>query len=390
MRLLVASVAVLAGLVLLQALPCAAQVPTTGPADDAQQVANQTVNKGKGLLDQVGDKVGGAAKGIGDAASNAGKGIGSAAGAVGRFIGQVATAIGEGAVATWNGLAAGGLAISGAFGGAIFAAVQLGGDALTAVGAALSAVSIGAAKGLAAAAGWLGAQLAALAGLYASVVGSLRPKQMQPALFNALAGTGAAATTAAAGYGLWALVKKFGWLLTPLAGFTRIEASDLLEHPLRSQIFQVIQANPGVHASELSRQVGAGWGTITHHLDKLEKGKLVTTRRVNNQKCYFEDGGKVSSQDMAVASAVRGDSAAHITTFVATHPMTSQKAMAEQLGMSAALASFHVKKLVGIGVLEKIRRGKETLLTTTQAVRRVMAQPAGLEIPAIAAPGVNA
>ncbi len=386
---MVAAVALLAGLVLFQVQPCAAQTPTSAPAE-AQEIANGTVDKSRSLLDTVGDGIGGAAKGIGDAATGAGKGIGSAAGAFGRFLGDVASALGTGLQVTAAGLAKSGLVLSTGLASGVVAAGQFASSGLSAVGHALSTVATSTAQGIALAGAWLGAQLALLAGLYGSFVGSMRPKQMQPAVFSALAATGGAATTAAAAYGLWGLVKKFGWLLTPLAGFTRIENSELLEHPMRAQVFQVIQSNPGVHASELSRQVGAGWGTITHHLDKLEKGKLVTTRRVNNQKCYFEDGGKVSSQDMAVASAVRGDSASHITSYVATHPMTSQKAMAEQLGMSAALASFHVKKLVGIGVLEKIRRGKETLLTTTQAIRRVLAQPSGIEVPTLATPTVNA
>jgi predicted transcriptional regulator len=35
--------------------------------------------------------------------------------------------------------------------------------------------------------------------------------------------------------------------------------------------------------------------------------------------------------------------------------------------------SFHVKKLVNLGVLDKVRHGKETLLTTSEALRRVLA-----------------
>ena len=111
--------------------------------------------------------------------------------------------------------------------------------------------------------------------------------------------------------------------------------------------------------------MGVGWGTIVHHLDKLEKGRLVTARRVNNQKCFFEDGGKVSRQDMAVAGAVRGDSASLITAYVTAHPMTSQKAMAAEIGISPALVSFHVKRLVDAGVLEKARSGKATALAVT-------------------------
>jgi DNA-binding MarR family transcriptional regulator len=134
----------------------------------------------------------------------------------------------------------------------------------------------------------------------------------------------------------------------------------------------------------LAREIGAGWGTITHHLEKLERASLVATRKVNNQKCFFENGGVVSRQDMAIASAVKGDTAGHIAAFVQNHPMTSQKALAESLGISPALASFHVKKLASLGVLDRVRHGKETLLTTSESLRRVLASDRGSLAPSAA------
>ncbi|MCA1818610.1 MAG: winged helix-turn-helix transcriptional regulator [Thermoplasmatota archaeon] len=339
---------------------------------DPQQVANETVQKGKSVVDDVVDGASGVAPKVDAGAGKGGAGLGGAASAFGHFLQAVADSAAAAAASTGKALAGVGTFLASGLSGGLVAAVQGLGAGLGGLGAVLAATLALLGAGLVGAGGWIGAQLGALLAIYAKFVGTLRPKAMDPAAFTAVAGTGAAATTAAAGYGLWALAKKYAWLLSGAAGFSRIEDSALLEHPLRAQVFQVIQQNPGVHASELSRKVGAGWGTIVHHLDKLEKGRLVTARRVNNQKCFFEDGGKVSRQDMAIAGAVRGDSASLITAYVTAHPMTSQKSMASELGISPALTSFHVKKLSALGVLDKVRRGKETLLTTTQAVRRVL------------------
>ncbi|MEA3203710.1 MAG: hypothetical protein QOI63_1389 [Thermoplasmata archaeon] len=379
-------VALLAALALLTT-SVAAQAPDTG------SLTGDPVAKGKSVLDKVADGIGSAAKGVGHAAGSAADGVGSAAGAVGRFMQAVAKAVADGAlaalqatgdvaalastalanaaratgVATIEGLAglghATGLALAAAGNGLSAAASVVGDGALaatTATGAALA---------------WVGGQVAALASLYMGLVSTLRPRAFPETAFLAVAGAGAAATAGVSGYGLLHLARRFGWLagLSGMAGFSRIEDDDILKHPMRAQVFQVIQGNPGIHASELGRRMGTGWGTIVHHLDKLEKGRLVAVRKVNNQKCYFEAGGKVSRQDMAVAGAVRGDSANRITSYVAAHPMTSQKALAGDLGISPALASFHVKKLVGMGVLDKVRSGKETLLTTTDALRRIVA-----------------
>jgi len=198
---------------------------------------------------------------------------------------------------------------------------------------------------------------------------------MPVVVFGSVTAVGAAGSAGAGGWAGFQALRKWGLLGSGLgvAGFSRINDTELLEHPLRASIFDVIKTQPGIHASQLARELDVGWGTITHHLDKLQKASLVTTRKVNNQKCFFEQGGEISRQDMAIASALKGDTASGIAQFVSTHPMTSQKQMAEALEISPALASFHVKKLVNLGVLDKFRHGKETLLTTSDGLRRIMA-----------------
>jgi DNA-binding transcriptional ArsR family regulator len=373
------------------------------PTDDPGSAVNRTVDDTKSVLDKTLDGVNDAADGV-DAAEKTGDGVGKGASAVGRALvaaakaiggaaQAVGKAIGSAAAATGRFLAdasvlAAGLAKDGTLG---LAAIGLAG-ALGLSGALLAAGSASASGltflGSAASSGLAFAGLAAagagqaIGGLvrdgvlaYVGLIGQLRPDAVPAVVFGSVAVTGAAASTGVGGWAGWSALRKWGLLGSGagVAGFSRIADDDLLEHPLRGQIFQVIQSNPGIHASGLARQVGVGWGTITHHLEKLEKGHLVATRKINNQKCFFENGGKVSRLDMAVAGAVKGDTASDIAGFVLGHPMTSQKDMAAALGISPALVSFHVKKLVNLGVLDKVRHGKETLLTTSEALRRVLA-----------------
>ncbi|MEA3137214.1 MAG: hypothetical protein QOC71_1495 [Thermoplasmata archaeon] len=368
------------------ALLVALAVPATAQGDPGQAV-NQTVDDSKGIVDQTLDGLGEAANGVGDAADETGKGIGRAGSAVGdalaaaaRAVGKAAAAtarfVGDAGVASARAISSIGLVASLGLAGGVLAAGSASGDALAGLGAFAGSGTVLAgallASGIGAVAGVLSDGLLA----YVGFVAGLRPDAMPMAVFGAVAVTGSVGSAGIGSWAGWSALKKWGLLASGgagVAGFSRIDDSDLLEHPLRSQIFQVIQTNPGIHASGLARQVGAGWGTITHHLEKLEKGHLVAIRKVNNQKCFFENGGKVSRQDMAVIGAVKGDTAGDIASFVTSHPMTSQKQMAESLDLSPALVSFHVKKLVNLGVLDKVRHGKETLLTTSEALRRVLA-----------------
>lgn len=304
-------------------------------------------------LDAIGDWFGRAFAAVGDAARAVGAAVADTARALTSVAALVAIGAGSATLLFADGLGA--------------VAATVGGTAATAV------VVIGQATGAAGA--WLGTGVAGLAGLYASLVGAMRPDAMPPVAFGAVVASGAAGSAGVGGWAGWNVLRKWGWVASGAAGipgFTRIADDELLEHPVRGDIFTMIRTNPGIHASQLARELGVGWGTISHHLDKLQKGHVVTTRKVNNQKCYFEQGGTVSRIDMEVASAVKGDTAGSIARFVHGHPMASQKQVAEALDISPALASFHVRKLVHLGVLDKMRHGRETLLTTSHAMRRLL------------------
>jgi len=380
------------GALLLAVLAFAA---TAQAEPDVAGDLNETVTDQRGFVDGVVEGVGDAAEGVGDAVEQAGEGIGAAAGAVGRALAGAVRLVGDVA-----GAAITGLSVFGAFvaTGTVDALAWVGrglADTAGALGSGLTAGLVAGAVGLWKGAAFLATGLGrgvawiaagAWAGVlaYAGFVSDLRPEAVPAPVFAGVVATGTTATAGVGGWAGWNVLRRWGVLGGPLAGlggFTRIQDQEVLEHPLRSEIFQAIQTNPGIHASQIAREVGAGWGTITHHLEKLEKARFVTTRRVNNQKCFFEQGGKISRQDMLIAGAVKGDTAANIVQYVESHPMTSQKSLAEALGISPALASFHVKKMVNLGVMEKVRHGKETLLTTTEAFRRLVAS----EDPGVAA-----
>ncbi len=317
------------------------------------------------LLEELLDQIGEVAQAIGGAVEGATQSVGESASAVGQFFGQLVSGMVAGSAALATGM------------GAVGAALGKG------IGVAFTAIGEGVTAGIAFLATGVGIAFAFLGKAYGSLIGSLRPDGMSEGAYLGMTAGMATVSTGAASWSGWQALRKWGvvgsGLAFPIAGFSRINDDELLEHPVRSKIFSTIQQHPGIHASQLAREVGVGWGTVSHHLDKLDRAKMVTTRKVNNQKCFFEQGGTISRQDMEAASAIKGDTAGAIAGFVHANPMTSQKDMAEALGISAALASFHVKKLTNLGVLDKMRHGKETLLTTSQSMRRLLEADADLQ-----------
>lgn len=204
---------------------------------------------------------------------------------------------------------------------------------------------------------------------YAGLWAAARPGQMSPEAWAGVASGTTAAASAGTQAGLWQLLKRYGWLSGGVPLFSRISKDDLLDHPLRSTIYETIKTNPGIHVSALSRAVDAGWGTTVHHLKKLQEKELVAVRSVNNQKCYFENGGTVGRNMWQQISELKNATAQRIARFIYDHPLQPLTGISETLGISPSLASHHVTKLTKAGVLKKVRDGRFVKITVTEEAR---------------------
>lgn len=201
-------------------------------------------------------------------------------------------------------------------------------------------------------------------------IASLRPVGVSEGAWAGSVAVAATGASAAANFGLLEALRRFGW--TAGAGvplFSRIAKDDILEHPLRAEIFETIKTNPGIHISALSRQVDAGWGTTIHHLRKLQEKELVAVRMVNNQKCFFHNGGSAGRSTWTQLPELKNETASRIAHFILANPLSPVTSISEQLAISPSLVSHHVRKLEKAGVVEKHRDGRFVKLAVTEQAR---------------------
>ncbi len=273
----------------------------------------------------AGDAVASAASATAGAATTAAKAVGAAFAALGHALAGAAAAIGAAFVALGHGLAT----ASKAIGSAIAAAANL---ALT-LGALLGSLFVSGARTAAA-----------------------HPKE------TAIITSSAATATSL----LW-ILKRFG-LLAGIPLYTRLAPGEILDNEARSNLYTHIREHPGKHVSALAADLHLGWGTITYHLARLENNKLVTPKSVSGRKCYFAIGTDLNADDRTAIATLNSDPARRIIDAVRNAPGITQKDLAQTLGISQALASWHIKRLTTTGVLQTTRQGRSNTLTLPQHV----------------------
>lgn len=262
------------------------------------------------------------------------------------------------------------------------------GDALAALGSGIASLAKATGRAIGAVFSALGSALAAIGGALASLAGAIGSALASfGALLGRMLGSGARYAAAhpkesaivggsATGLGLLGYAAKKWWLSLFVPLYSRLAKSEMLDNKVRSSVYEHVKAHPGAHPSGIADTLGLGWGTVVYHLARLEDASLVSVREAHNRKCYFTVGGDLDNAGRTAVAAMSTDKARAIVDVLRAEPNLSQKELAERLGMSQALASWHVKRLVGSGVILTRRVGRSNLLAVAGHVPVLAPAPA--------------
>lgn len=332
-----ATLLVLVSVLASTALAAGDALPETDASDAPAPLAD--------ALGKAGDAIATGASAIGSGAKAAGSGLANLAGAIGSGIAALATAVGHGIVAALKGIGSGIAWLASALGSLLSATFALLGKALGALW-----------NGLIALASLIGGLLASL---FKSGVSFTRAHPAPVAI---------GAGSAAAAGGLAWLLKRLGGLGALAALYTRLAPSRMLDNEVRARVYDHVKAHPGAHPSAIAQRLDLGWGTVVYHLAKLEETRLVTARNAHNRKCYFAITADLDADARTAVAAMSTDKTRTIVEAVRARPGISQKELSETLGISQALASWHVKRLVESGVLTTQREGRSNCLRVASHV----------------------
>ncbi|MDG6906326.1 MAG: winged helix-turn-helix transcriptional regulator [Nitrososphaerota archaeon] len=126
----------------------------------------------------------------------------------------------------------------------------------------------------------------------------------------------------------------------------------------RDLIFEYVKAHPGTHLRRIGRELGLGNGDLQYNLYILEKqGKVSATKR-GLYKFVFPSG-IFGEKETAILSALSTESQREILIHLMKNPALSQSQIAHLVGLTPATISWHMKRLVDLGLVERVKNGKQ-------------------------------
>jgi len=131
---------------------------------------------------------------------------------------------------------------------------------------------------------------------------------------------------------------------------------DILELETRRNIFDILKKNPGLHLSKIAQTLKLRVSLVEYHLRYLEKHELVQSDKHTGYNRYFVIG-EVKSIKKKNFSILRQKTLLKIVLFLLKKRSAKHKEILNQMDISPATLSYHLKRLINDNILVVDKQG---------------------------------
>jgi DNA-binding transcriptional ArsR family regulator len=131
-----------------------------------------------------------------------------------------------------------------------------------------------------------------------------------------------------------------------------ISKKNILDFEARRKIYEFIEKNPGLNVNEISRRIEIPVATLLHHLRILEKQELVELKSKGKYKIAYTKND-LGVQDKELLELLRKKIPCRILIHFFYSPVCSQTELSRELDIHPTTVSYHLKKMVKIGIIEE-------------------------------------
>ncbi|WP_435178588.1 winged helix-turn-helix transcriptional regulator [Halorussus sp. AFM4] len=136
-------------------------------------------------------------------------------------------------------------------------------------------------------------------------------------------------------------------------------AEDGLSLPTRKELFEHVEANPGIHFNQLKRDLDMETGLLQHHLQELEQYGVLESEAYQGKRRVFV-ARELDEEEKSILAVLRYETTRRILLHLLENGPARNSEIAEAVGVTPATISWHLSNLVEEGVVEAVEDGRTT------------------------------
>lgn len=147
-------------------------------------------------------------------------------------------------------------------------------------------------------------------------------------------------------------------------GDRRDRDDDSFELETRKRIFDYVEATPGIHFSQLKRDLDMETGLLQYHLRQLEQQGILESEEHQGKRRLFV-ARELTDEERTILSMLRYETTRRILVFLLEEGPARNGEIAEAVGVTPATVSWHLSNLIDEGVVTAVRDGRTTRYRVT-------------------------
>ncbi|UCG68333.1 MAG: winged helix-turn-helix transcriptional regulator [Thermoplasmata archaeon] len=137
--------------------------------------------------------------------------------------------------------------------------------------------------------------------------------------------------------------------------FTRLKKDEVMDNETRGRIRGHIESDPGIHYNELKKKLKLKNGSLSYHLQVLEREGFIKSKNNGIYKHFFPAEIKLPPKIIRMTDVQK-----IILKKIRENPGISQNKIAESMGGSSSTVNYNINILAKKGIVDLKRVGKKT------------------------------
>lgn len=129
-----------------------------------------------------------------------------------------------------------------------------------------------------------------------------------------------------------------------VSGIRRIYPNNVLDHPQRKAVYEIIVANPGIDLGKIGKVLNLNRETLRYHMDMLASSNKIVVMKDRGIIRYYENHGRYGILERRVLAHFWNSTAEQILSIVLSNPGITQKDIASKLSIASPTVNWYMKR----------------------------------------------
>jgi len=157
-----------------------------------------------------------------------------------------------------------------------------------------------------------------------------------------------------------------------VAGIRRIYPKNVLDHPQRKAVYDVIVTKPGIDIKRIGNTLNLNRETLRYHLELLEASNKIVVMKDHGIRRYYENHGRYEILEKRIMAHQWNPTAGRIISIVQSNQGITQGDIAIRLSITSPTVHWYMQRLTTDGIITALHMSRLTHYHITEEALQVL------------------